>query len=1035
MGAARGFAQEPQRQSEASDFFENRIRPILIDHCQPCHSVATQKSSGGLLLDSKEGWTKGGDSGPAILPGNPAGSLLIQAIRGSEGASLMPPAESRMALSDSQIRDLEAWVLQGAFDPRKATQRIGGMTLEQAESWWAFQPLKNSVPPQVQHPEWVWNPIDQFVVASLEANELEPLSTASKQAWLRRVSLDLTGLVPTQEQLREYLLDPSDQADSAVVDRLLGSFEHAERYGRHWLDVARYADTAGDGADYPVREAYKYRDWVIRAIHSNQPWDQFLREQIAGDLYARDLVSRYSGELPHEQQSKYADLVTATGFLAIGKRYGYAPNADFQHLDFADAIDSVGRSVLGLSIGCARCHDHKYDPISMQDYYGLYGIFQSTQWAFPGGEEHKRPTNFPPLVPPGTVAQLEKQRSDRVAQLDAEIQQAQALRMQLDPNFFAGGVDLDFESQEIGKPPVKAWLSAGPNVVTTDSQSPYEHLFGPGTRGVRVGSGTPHEGVRYVFDRKLKLGELPLFFSVDFRIPRSANQTENQAGSCRLYLGRGVIESIAIECSLSKDEFALKHDGAWKVVAKLQPDTWYHLVVKIDPSDSTWSGSLNAQGAALQLPRLPLPTNWDRIADTFICDGFGHVPGVLTRDLDNIGLDDQPFANFGDPPRARRPSGTTESQQQMAVQEEKIKALQARRAQALAEVLYPLAYGVSDSKTVDAKIQLRGEPSHPAEEVPRRFLSILGGPLVPKQTGESGRRELANWLTDPARPLAARVFVNRVWHWHFGRGLVPTTSDFGIRGQGPSHPELLDYLAGRFIASGWDVRQLHRWIVLSRTYHLTSDLSDDPADKRRAEAAQKSDPENRLLWRYTKRPMDAESLRDSMLAVSGLLNRDVPQEHPFPPVETWGFTIHNPFYGLYESMHRSVYLMQQRNRKHPFLSLFDGADPNLSVDERKTTTTPTQSLFLMNSPLVHEASESLSKILIASTQDSSKRLEDAFEILLGRSPSQQELRECIEFVDVYSQREPKNSSGDVAQKAWGALCRVLMTSNSFLYID
>ncbi len=1024
----------PSELSQA-DLFEARIRPILVDHCQVCHSLATQKSSGGLLLDSREGWRLGGDSGPAIVPGNPRESLLVQAIRQSSGISPMPPIESGLALSEGQIREIEAWIEQGAFDPRDSAARIGGMTVQQAQSWWAFQPLKSIAPPQVAHREWVWNPVDQFVVAVLESKQLEPVSTASKRAWLRRVTLDLTGLVPTTEQLREYLADDSENADAKVVDRLLESFEHAQRYGRHWLDVARYADTAGDGADYPVREAYKYRDWVIDSIRSNKPWDQFLREQIAGDLYAKDLMQETTSiDDPHRDQ-RYADLVTATGFLAIGKRYGYAPNADFQHLDFADVIDSLGRSVLGLSIGCARCHDHKYDPISIQDYYALYGIMQSTKWAFPGGEEQKRPANFPALITAQRVAELEEQKTQRLRSIDQAIERAQAERIGLDPRFHAGGIDLDLELQEIGKPPTKAWLSAGPNFVSAESQSPYAHVFGPGTRGVRIGSGTPYEGVRYVFDRKNKLSDRPLYLTIDFRVP------EPTEGSCRLYLGRGVIESIAIECSISKNEFAIKDAGQWKVVGALEPAKWYHLQLKLDPSDSAWSGGLYGEQFFLEIPKTPLPSNWDRVADTFICDGFGHASnGVLTRELDNLGLDSEPFAKLGSP-EAQRPTKSraveqaTADQEALARYDNRLKELQAQRAQVASEVLYPVAYGVSEAQAIDAKIQLRGDPSKLSDEVPRRFLSVLGGQVVSRDRPESGRRELAQWLTDKSNPLSARVFVNRIWHWHFGRGLVPTTSDFGIRGQEASHPELLDYLAHRFIESGWDVRELHRWIVLSRTYHLTSQPSDsinsESNESESLSRAAEIDPENRWLWRTTKRPMDAETLRDSMLSISGLLDRNIPKEHPFPSVDSWGFTIHNPFYAVYESMHRSVYLMQQRNRKHPFLSLFDGADPNLSVDERKATTTPTQSLYLMNSPLVHQASESLAKRLIASTSDVSMRVRDLYEITLGRHPSEQERTQCLEFLQVYAEREPN----DGQLKAWGALCRVIMTSNSFLYID
>ena len=497
----------PAERIEDVDFFEARIRPLLIDHCLACHSDASAKTSGGLALDTRQGWQRGSDSGQVIVPSKPDESLLIAAIRRHDGVSAMPPDEGGKPLSQQEIEDLVTWISRGAADPRVRSEHLGGMSLESAKSWWAFQPLTHPLPPTISNPDLAFNPVDHFIVSQLEEQGIQPLNVTDKRTWIRRATLDLTGLAPTPEEIESFLNDPSDEAFSTVVDRLLASPAYGERWGRHWLDVARYADTAGDGSDYPVREASKYRDWVIRAFQSNMPWNEFLRQQVAGDLCAQD-----------NPDANYADLVTATGFLAIGKRYGYSPSPDFQHLDFADVIDSVGRSVLGLSIGCARCHDHKYDPITIKDYYGLYGILQSTQWAFPGGEEHKRPANFPPLIPPAEVRELEKIKSDRQAALDRRISEIQLSRLATDPRFRAGGIDLDLESQDLEKPPGKPWLSAGPNAVCAPAQSPFQHIFGEGTRGVRLGHGTPHEGLRYVFERRVTPSDgNNIHFAIDFR--------------------------------------------------------------------------------------------------------------------------------------------------------------------------------------------------------------------------------------------------------------------------------------------------------------------------------------------------------------------------------------------------------------------------------------------------------------------------------------------------------------------------------------
>jgi hypothetical protein len=792
-------AAEPT--ADAIAFFEKDVRPLLVQKCQKCHGP--QKQESGLRLDSQAALLKGGERGPAVIPGKAEQSLLIVAIR-QHGDLKMPPGGK---LSDAKIATLTRWVAEGAAWPNEkgALGTRSGPITEQERRHWAFQPIADPPVPKVHDGAWPLTDVDRFILAHLEAQGLKPVPSADKRTLIRRVTFDLTGLPPTPEEIHAFLADNAPGAFERVVDRLLASKHYGERWGRHWLDVARYADTAGDGADYPVREAYKYRNWVIDAFNADKPYDDFLREQIAGDILAK--------QGPPEL---YAARVTATGFLAIGKRYGYDVNADFQHLDFADVIESVGRSLLGLSLGCARCHDHKYDPVNMGDYYALYGILQSTTWPFPGGEEHKRPANFAPLVPPEQAGRHDQTRAQGLAQLDTEIHAIKG------------------------------------------------------------------ETVSYV-------------------------------------------------------------------------------------------------GTAL--------------AAQFV--GITASP-TLTQRISKLGA---PLAE----------------------------ATRQRSALELKE-LYPVAYGLSEGTPSNARIQKRGEPDKPGPEVPRRFLEILGGDAVPTGDKGSGRLELAQWITRPSNPLAARVFVNRVWQWHFGRGLVATPSDFGTRGEPPTHPELLDWLTSRFIESGWSVKTLHRLIVFSRVYQLAGD--EDAANLR-------ADPGNRLRWRFERRPLDAESIRDAMLAISGRLDWATPAGHPFPPVNTWGFTIHQPFYAVYDSNHRGVYLMVQRNRRHPFLALFDAADPNLSVAERLPTTTPMQALFLMNAPFVHAQAEAFARRLLAAPGDEAARVGLAFEATQGRAADEAEVRDVLAFVEAYQRKQAVNR---VAQdqrivNAWAALGRVLLTSNGFLYVD
>ncbi|MDB5311787.1 MAG: hypothetical protein JWO38_5989 [Gemmataceae bacterium] len=996
--------------AEGVAFFEKEVRPLLVEKCQRCHG--SKKQEGGLRVDSRAALLKGGESGPAVVPGKGDKGTLLAAVR-HQGEAKMPPDGK---LADTRIEALARWIADGAVwpDEKAATPNRTGVITAEDRRHWAFQPAADPPPPIVRDAAWPATDIDRFVLARLETEGLKPVPLADRRTLIRRVTFDLTGLPPTPEEVRAFLADDKPGAFERVVDRLLASKHYGERWGRHWLDVARYADTAGDGADYPVREAYKYRNWVIDAFNADQPYDQFVREQIAGDVLART-----------GPPDRYAGRVTATGFLAVGKRYGYNVNADFQHLDFADTIESVGRSLLGLSLGCARCHDHKYEPVTMADYYALYGILQSTKWAFPGGEEHKRPADFPLLVPPEEAARRDKTRADELARLDAEIRRLKAARAVVDGKTFAGGVDLAFETQPPGKPLTGPWYSEGAATVLADAQSPFSHVHPAGTRGVRLGSGKPTDGVRYVFESGLRATPgRGMYFTIDFRTLAPGDKK----GAYRFYLGRGVIASLAVECSVTATEFAVRSGTKWEVVRKLEPGAWYTLQLAIDPAKKTYGGAVGKPDDLTAFQGKELGPGWDGVLDTFICDATGHVAGPPPEhDLDNVGLQETAFPAPGSKP-ATTPVPAPDQKARLVELDAALAAATKLRETTAAKDLYEVTYGVSEGAPVNARIQKRGEPDKLGPEVPRRFLEILGSDPLPPGTPGSGRLELANWITRPSNPLTARVFVNRVWQWHFGRGLVPTPSDFGTRGERPSHPELLDWLTSRFVASGWSVKALHRLILRSRVYQLAS--TDDPAGLR-------TDPGNRWLWRYQRRPLDAESVRDAMLAVGGRLNRDTPAGHPFPPVNTWGFTIHNPFHAVYESDHRTVYQMIQRNRRHPFLALFDAADPNLSTAERLPTTTPTQALYLMNSPFVHTQSEAFARRLLATPGDDAARVGLAFEIAHGRVSDEVGVRDALSFVTAYRAKlADRGVPADQQQVgAWAAFGRVLMTSNAFLYVD
>lgn len=997
-------------QPSGSDFFEQEIRPVLLEKCQKCHGPIKQES--GLRVDSREALLKGGESGPAVVPGQPGEGTLLKALSHQHDVK-MPPSGK---LPPSTLVAMRQWVEKGApwasNSSSAAPTRTSAIILSDRKHW-AFQPIRVTEPARTGRTSWGNTEIDHWIAAGWKAKTLKPVKPASKRTLIRRATLDLTGLPPTPEEIESFLVDSRPDAFAHLVERLLASPAYGERWGRHWLDVARYADTAGDGADYPVPEAWRYRNWVIDAFQSDMPFNEFIKQQIAGDILAN--------QNPNQD---YASRVIATGFLSLGKRYGYNPGPDFQHLDLADVIESVGRSILGLSLGCARCHDHKYEPVSMEDYYALYGIFQSTKWAFPGGEEHKKPANLVPLVPPATARDLEKKKEKEVEALATKLRLLKREKGQRDGTFRAGGKDLDWEGQTPGKPPTTPWLSMGPNTILAEAQSPYLHIHPKGTRGIRMSAGQANDGIRYVFpDPFLARASRFLHFTIDFR-----NLPGPGEGSYRLYLGRGVIASTALDISISPREIAVGSGQDWETVASVETNTWHTLQIRMDTEKKTFSGFLaRANQPRLTFGERKLAPGWDGVLDTFICDGLGHKKGPFpVHDLDNIGISEEPFSGPGETVVQVITPGP-EEKSRIQVLEAEIRSLEARSVQLQNQTTFPVAYAVSEGQAADAKIQKRGEPDKPGALVPRRFLEILGGaPLKDRQS--SGRLELAHWLVQPDNPLTARVFVNRVWQWHFGKGLVPTASDFGLRGDPPTHPELLDLLASRFIESGWSVKTLHRMIMNSHTYQLSSEDNQENALR---------DPENTFLWRFSRRPLEAEVVRDCLLFVSGKLNRKRPEGHPFPPVSSWGYTIHNPFHAVYDSDHRSVYLMIQRNRRHPFLSLFDGADPNLSVAMRTPTTTPVQALYLLNSPLVHEQSLGLASRLLDRDIKDRNRVGFLAEITQARSCEEAEIQEATAFVQEYSQALiSSGQTPQAAQKnAWAALARVYLTANAFLHLE
>lgn len=949
----------PARARGDEEFFEKHVRPLLVKRCYACHSGATTK--GGLSLETRSGWQRGGESGAAIVPGKPADSLLIDAV--NYRSLEMPPPDKGGKLSAAEIAVLTKWVSLGAPDPRDGESKLGGMTAEQAKTWWAFQPL-----PAAEHDPSPQQ-IDQFLEATLKARGLAAGPPADKRTLIRRATYDLTGLPPTAAEVDAFLADDSPTAFAKVVDRLLDSPQYGVRWGRHWLDVARYADTAGENTDRPLPHAWRYRNWVIESFNRDLPYDEFVRLQIAGDILRADEKDRREG-------------IIATGYLAVARRFGHDIDKDI-HLMHEDVIDNLGKSFLGLALGCARCHDHKYDPVSSADYYALYGIFNSTKFAFPGCEPQGQPRDLVPLIDPAEAERIQAEHAKKLAAYKQAQQRPERI------------------AREVKQIAAKAvHVLAQGNV--------------PETQGVEISA---PDGV---LDKvAIKRGEV-LQLAVLPNAGHGADSTlleleiTRQGDTPRTWSVAGLIPRVAKEGPLFEDDGA-----AWCLLDVTDGPKFLRQQVKTldGRADlSAWRNNDSTPSAFATTSDQPVavwttlpartffvhPGPKDTVAVAWICgeDGEYQVRGRVADAHPAPGLDGVSFrldhfasAEVGAGLRRAAEAGVSTPEPEPPV--------------------IPVAYAVVEGEARDAALQERGDPKQSREEVPRRWLSVFGAEPVANNAG-SGRRQLADWVA--ASPLAARVIANRLWQWHFGHGLVRTPNNFGARGQAPTHPELLDYLASQLKAGGCRIKPMHRLIMNSAAYQRSSD-----ADGKTLEA----DPENRLLARFSKRRLTAEEIRDSLLTASGRLDLSPGEAHPFPPEATWSFTQHNPFTAVYETNRRSAYLMTQRQRRHPYLALFDGADPNSSTGVRQTTTAPTQALYFMNNPFFHTQAGGLSQRVLE-LNGRRERIDGAFRLVFQRPPTQHERQLAAGFLEKYP--------GSVEEK-WAAYARVLLASNEFLHLD
>ena len=941
-----------KKDAERIAFFENKIRPALVEHCIECHNGDAAAPDGGLVLDRAEGWRIGGDSGPAIVPGDSDDSLLMSAIRYE---SIEMPPDGR--LPAETIADFKRWIDDGAVDPRD-----GGMPTEErraeidwssARQFWSFRPPRLGQPPTVVTTDRGHDAVDSFLFSRLDAEGLEAAPPADPLTRLRRLSFDLTGLPPSPELIEAFLADPSETHFRRIVDRQLHSPAYAEHWARHWLDVARYADSNGSDFNATFHDAWRYRDYVVRSFAEDKPFDRFVVQQIAGDLLSDD------------DPSEAADNLVATGFLMLGtKMLSERDKAKLEMDVVDDMIDTVGRAFLGLTLGCARCHDHKFDPIPTEDYYALAGIFRSTQVLDGESQKyvstwHKRPLPVA-AEQAAAVADYESQRKRLTAALNAAKKGVEA---------------------------AEAILPSTAGLVVDDSQATREGEWQATTYS------SPFHGKGYVHDGNRNKGQARITFAgpatagdYEVRIAYTAGGNRASNVPVTLHLGR-------------------RDDSGSAAVRQEVVDQ------RQQPAISPYWHSLGEY----------------RFGD----DGTAKL--VISNEATDgyVLADAVQYLKVGDVAEESEADRIANRERELAISEANRVLEQAQQAVDDLErdkpAPLPLAMAVRDAARIgDTFVCVRGEVANRGPEVPRGFLRICStdgtGNSVEIPADESGRLQLAHWITDPDHPLTARVIVNRVWMHLFGEGLVRTVDNFGFQGERPSHPELLDRLAVEFVRDGWSIRRLVRRLVLTEAYGRSSRFDQQAFD---------ADPDNRWLWRASRRRLTAESMRDTLLVAAGQLD-------PTPsvaPMSGFGTLVSQNVatpseVKVSQTPRRSVYLPVIRGQLPSLLVTFDFADPDLIVGRRDSTNVPTQGLTLLNNPEVVQWCGEIAQRLLTAHDEDAARLRMAYRLLLQRDPTETERQWVLDFVGPATEQADESHA-----QRWTLAVQTLVASTEFRFLD
>ncbi len=903
---------------EQTEFFEKKVRPVLAQNCQGCHNAKMKVA--GLDLSTSAGFYAGGQSGPVFDPDNIENSRLLKAVSYDDSLK-MPPAGK---LKSAELEDLAEWVKMGAPWPGHdgavaapaVTAKKKEFTPEQ-KAFWAFQPVKDPALPPVKDLKWVQSPVDRFILAKLEQKGLKPAAPADKLTLLRRATYDLTGLPPTQAEIQAFLQDSSPKAFETVVDRLLASPRYGERWGRHWLDVARYADSTGNDEDHRYPYAWRYRDYVIQAFNQDLPYDRFVKEQLAGDL------------LPPRGGEKFnREGMVATGFLALGaKALAQVDKQKMMYDIYDEQVDVTSKAFLGVTMSCARCHDHKFDPVLSKDYYSWVGMFASVK-DFSG-----------PALKPGVGAPLYR---PLVSDQDFAAYQAGQAKVGL------ARLAIDEYTDRIAAPQQQALASHLAEYMLAT------RLVAPD--GKNAAETAKDKGLDEAILRKwMKLLNAP------------TEQKKEEAGK------------VAETPKTFLDEWRKATPETADQVAHQYQAQYLGALAKFDEAEAKFRAETRKKLEANQMAN------------------------------GRVGFDGkkEPFFNA-----VHNANGPFAIKEPKFSEEERAEVAKMRAAMDEVKKSVPpepdMADAIAEDTPVSQKVLIRGDYHNAGEDAPRAVPAILTGVTKPpaKFTG-SGRLELANWLVEPQHPLTARVMVNRLWTWHFGEGIVNTPDNFGKMGGRPSHPELLDYLAKRFVENGWSVKKMQRMIMLSSTYQMSTEGSAKSME---------ADPEDTMISRFPRQRLGVEEIRDAMLTMDGTLDL------------TMGGTLQTGTGTDGENAagrmslnpevlkRRTVYLPLRRANLPTLLNLFDFGDATTVTGKRSLTNVAPQALFMMNSEFVNERAKNIAKALLDNAGLSNReRVEEMYLRVLDRQAGSGRDRFRVYLYGRPEAEVPRGGSGCVAE--------------------